>query len=166
MRSNRAFTLVELLVAIAVLAILIGASLPAMRSFIQNNRATAQANDLMTSLNLARSEALKLRSPVTIRAASITAGNEFGGGWTVFADANGDGMIGVDDVELQKVSALPDGSTLSDAAGTGIVTYLLDGRVSGGARVFQLRVEGCRGNNGRNIGVSAVGRVSVTRVDC
>src|SRR5687768_2450337 len=60
LRTARAgFTLIEMMVAISVVAILIGVAAPGLRDFMLNVRLTGYANDLLTALMLARSEATK-----------------------------------------------------------------------------------------------------------
>jgi len=59
MKLGRGFTLLELMVAIAVLAILATVGVPSFRALIQNNRVTTQANELVSALSFARTEAVK-----------------------------------------------------------------------------------------------------------
>jgi type IV fimbrial biogenesis protein FimT len=63
---TRGFTLVELMFTVLVMAVLLGIGVPNLRDFIRNSRMTAAANDLLADLNLARSEAMKRRVPVTL----------------------------------------------------------------------------------------------------
>ncbi len=58
-RRGRGFTLVELIAAVTVLAILAAIGVPSLRSFLQNNRNSGQAQSLILMLTLARNEALK-----------------------------------------------------------------------------------------------------------
>jgi len=60
------FTLVELMITIAVLAILIALATPSFTSVINSNRLTAQANNLMADLQLARSEAVRRNRKVSV----------------------------------------------------------------------------------------------------
>ena len=53
------FTLIELMIAIAVAAVLITLATPHFRLLIQNNRLSSAANDFVSALNLARAEAVK-----------------------------------------------------------------------------------------------------------
>lgn len=57
--KNHGFTLLELIITIALAAILLGLAVPSMHTFIQNNRISGQTNELVAALNLARSEAIK-----------------------------------------------------------------------------------------------------------
>ncbi len=58
-RRARGFTVIELLVAVTVSAILLGISVPNFRSFIQNNRIVSATEDFVTAINQARIESLK-----------------------------------------------------------------------------------------------------------
>ena len=90
-RSVKGFTLVELLVTLAVLGILVLIGIPNMRAIIQNNRIATLTNDLLSDINLARSEALKRATNVGIcmSSAGIACdGASWTGGRMVFADTN------------------------------------------------------------------------------
>ena len=62
----RGFTLLELMVTVAVAAILATVAVPGFRDLIQNNRVTTQTNELVTALNFARTEAVKRGRPVDV----------------------------------------------------------------------------------------------------
>ena len=66
MKMCRGFTLLELMVTIAVLAILTTIAVPNFRDLVQNNRVTTQANELVTALNFGRTEAVKRGRPVAV----------------------------------------------------------------------------------------------------
>jgi type IV fimbrial biogenesis protein FimT len=63
---QRGFTLVELMITIALVAILIGLATPSFSSVINSNRLTSQANAFMTDLQLARSEAVRRNRTVRL----------------------------------------------------------------------------------------------------
>ncbi|MFZ3186136.1 MAG: GspH/FimT family pseudopilin, partial [Pseudomonas sp.] len=65
-RRGRGFSLVELMVALAVAAILAGIAIPAFDSFTLKNRLSTYASAFSASARLARSEALKRNTPVTL----------------------------------------------------------------------------------------------------
>lgn len=60
------FSLVELMVIIAVLAIIISIAVPSFTDTLRNNQVRTQANELVGLLNYARSEAIKRRTDVEI----------------------------------------------------------------------------------------------------
>jgi type IV fimbrial biogenesis protein FimT len=63
---SAAFTLIELFVVLVVVGILSLIAFPSFEPFILNQRISGQANDLVTDLSLARSEAIKRAAPVTV----------------------------------------------------------------------------------------------------
>jgi type IV fimbrial biogenesis protein FimT len=64
MRSARGFTLIELMITIAVIGILLVAGVPAMRGVIENSRIRASGESLKYGLTLARSEAVRRNTQV------------------------------------------------------------------------------------------------------
>ena len=69
-RQSAGFTLVELMVVVAVVGVLAIVAMPAMTDMINNGRATAQTEELVSSLQLARAEAVRRNARVTICAGS------------------------------------------------------------------------------------------------
>jgi type IV fimbrial biogenesis protein FimT len=94
MRTQRGFTLTELMVTVAVAGVIAMVAVPNMRTFVQNNRLSSASNDLLRSFNLARTEAIKRQTNVAVCAsAAPTAANptcSYGAfnGWIVFQDTN------------------------------------------------------------------------------
>lgn len=84
--AQRGFTLIELLVVMTVLAIMLGFGVPSFRNFIASQRVKSAAYELSTSMLLARSEAIKRNTPVTIT--PVTAG-DWTSGWNVTYTAGG-----------------------------------------------------------------------------
>ena len=66
MENVRGFTLVELLVTVTVLGVLLGVGMPNLFNLIEQNRLTTDANNLVVSLNYARSEAIRRNSLVSV----------------------------------------------------------------------------------------------------
>lgn len=88
MRKSAGFTLIELLIGLVVLAILLATAIPAFRTFVQNNRLDAEANEFVAAAQLARAEAIKRGVDVTICSSSngTSCGGGFSDGWIVIVD--------------------------------------------------------------------------------
>ena len=91
MKKNSGFTLLELVVTVALIAIAVSIAVPSMSTFTQNDRLTTNINTLVGHLAYARSEAVKLNQQVSVcvsnNTASCTAGN-WQDGWIVYIDAD------------------------------------------------------------------------------
>ena len=93
MKKNSGFTLVELMVTLVIVGIIAVVGGPSIKTFIQNSELVSSSNELVSALHIARSEAIKLNSRVTICESSdgatcATTGN-WEDGWIVFVDADG-----------------------------------------------------------------------------
>ncbi len=93
MKKHSGFTLVELMITIAIVAILLTVAVPSIKTFRQSNSLIAASNDLISAFNIARSEAIKLNQRVTICSSSdgtsCSDSAEWKDGWIVFVDADG-----------------------------------------------------------------------------
>ena len=88
-RRGAGFTLVVLMVTIAVLAILLAIGIPAFASLIAANRLTSATNELVASLQTARTEAIRRNARITVCPAAPTAtacSGAWRDGWMVFLD--------------------------------------------------------------------------------
>lgn len=94
MKKNTGFTLVELMITLFIISILLTVGLPSLRSYSQSNQLVAASNELLSALHIARSEAIRLNSRVSIcessNGTSCATTGSWENGWIVFVDANGD----------------------------------------------------------------------------
>ena len=92
LNSQSGVTLLELVVAIAVLGVLLGIAVPGFNQLLLNNRQVSATNEFIAALQGARSTAVTRNSRVTVCAsqdqASCSGGN-WSAGWIVFSDDNG-----------------------------------------------------------------------------
>jgi type IV fimbrial biogenesis protein FimT len=132
------FSLIELMITLAIAAIVLAAGVPAFGDLVQDNRLATQINELVTDLNLARSEAIKQAAPVTVckRNSAGTACNNPGhwqNGWIVFLDIDRDGVVDDDgdtalcetgeDCVLRVHAPLPAGNTIRYRQVNDHITY-------------------------------------------
>ena len=91
----------------AVLVILSTLAASQLSSTVSNNRAFTAHSELVASLALARSEAMRRGLPVGLSATAPATGNEFGGGWTVWLDQNGNGTFDAGELILRTHESVP-----------------------------------------------------------
>lgn len=92
---SKGLTLIELLTVIAITAILAVMALPSFNDLLRRQEINGQANALFSMLYLARSEAIKRNSVVTICKSNDgqNCGGNWSTGWLMFADQNKDGSL-------------------------------------------------------------------------
>jgi len=120
-RTQTGFTLYELLTVMLIVGVVLSLGVPSMQSFRQNSRMTAVANDLHSSFHLARSEASRAKTNITICAsadsmtANPTCGGELEAGWVVFEDRNGDITIDGGEPIIRRAPAVTAGIVINTA---------------------------------------------------
>jgi len=132
-----------------------------MQSFEQNNRITSQANNLVSALQITRSEAIRSGSRTTICSSddglSCSASNDWSTGWMVFADGSTAGTKDSTDTIIQVWSSLSGDSTLSGSASN--IQYLGTGyQATASTLSFILTRPYCSGDQIRTITVNPQGR--------
>jgi type IV fimbrial biogenesis protein FimT len=172
MKKTRGFTLVELLITLAIAGILAGLAGPSFFEMIQNNRITSTTNHLISHINYARSEAVRLNRAVNIARTSGTA-NDLSQGWTIYSDAgsvtgNTAYSAGDGDIILRQFEGYGNRNItlFTDVTGNQWIAFAPNGTLAeGGNRVF-IAVCDTRGvNNGRLITIGLTGRVAITNAN-
>jgi type IV fimbrial biogenesis protein FimT len=105
-------TLIELMVTIAIAAILLTIAVPNLQSLFINNRLVTTSNNFVASLNTARSEAIRRGVTVSLKKNSATSGDWGSAGWTMFVDSDADGTLDGGETTLKIEGALPSPLTL------------------------------------------------------
>lgn len=152
----RGFTMIELLVAIAVAALLFAIGVPMFRDASLGGRLSAAANDLLASVQLARSEAIKRNVAVRLCASSDGATCAAGGGWE-----QGWIVLDADDNVIQKQPALPVGFRMTQSGGTTEIAFQPIG-IGANAAVITVCRSDPLGSQERVLSVRATGTAQVT----
>jgi type IV fimbrial biogenesis protein FimT len=157
-------TLIELMIVIAVAAVILTSAVPAFGRFVQENRVTATTNHLVTHLNYARQEAVFRNAYVAACPSTdgqqCTGGNRWDQGWIVYLDASNSGQPDHPDDILRVVG--PDDRMLMHSAGRFRVRF----QGHGGAYGTNLTIRVCDTTeqaSPRAVIVSNPGRVRSTR---
>jgi type IV fimbrial biogenesis protein FimT len=181
--AQAGLTLIELMAVLVVAAILLGVAIPAIGDFIRNSRMITQANELVADLALARSEAVKRATTITVcksadpTAASPTcetAGANWAIGRVVFIDKSSpaNDQVDSDDVVLRVREALSGNGSLN--SGTNVRNRVVFTRLglttlgvpADSANPVENRLVLCdeRGPSyGRSITIEVTGRATVAR---
>lgn len=148
--NQRGFTLVELMVTIAVIAVVLAIGVPGIAQLKRNNEITTATKGLSAALNFARAEAVRRGDDVMINPRS----GDWAKGWTVNSSEAGNPV-------LRAFDAPPPSSTIT--ASLSPVTFEALGNASAAA-CFDVSIAG--NSSVRSIPISPAGRISTCRATC
>lgn len=167
------FTLIELLITVIVASVLLTLAIPSFQQALETNRIATRTNELVSSLQLARTQAVQRADTVSIcgSGGGQSCNGNWEGGWIVFHDRDGDGDP--DNLATGTCSASQDcllrvagteGSNV-EISGPSDVTYLPSGRIDA-ALTFNLEIPDCIGEKARDVTIAATGRPETTKTSC
>jgi len=173
--KSAGFTLIETLIVIAVVAILLAIVAPSLQGVLANNQTATLGDDLFSSIMMARSEAVRRETIVTLCAAadntqsscaaSASTAN-WQNGWITFLDPAGTGTVGASTNILKLEPTLITNANINPSASSKI-TYQPSGLISTGAGTYTIKVAGCTGSTGgKQIVISASGHPTLSAVSC
>lgn len=171
MMLARGFTLIELMITIAIAAILLAVGVPSFADFITNTRISTDSSNLIADLAFARSEAVKRGLPVTVCKKTSGASTCSTGSWStgrlIFVDLATAGTVGTLDGTDTLLRVREDLATGNVLASSGFINahYIqyLSNASTDSAGSFQLTRSGF---TGRNLCVNAAGRVRTQTTAC
>lgn len=159
-RKAAGFTIIELLVVVAMVAILATVAAPAFSTMIKTSKIKGAASNLQMSMLKARGEAVKRNASVRVQ----RAGANWTAGWSVVVVSDG--------TVLEALAAL-DGASVTSATNPPNVTYLGSGRVQNNLTpTFTVNANPAftsatvKNDRCRNVVVGTSGIPSVRPVDC
>lgn len=157
-KKTSGFTLMELIIILAIVAILASMAAPSFSNIIQTNRMSTQYNELLGTLSLARSEAVKRGVSATVCKSDngSSCGGSWHEGWLAFVDIDRDGVVDSGEEVVRIHSALSGGNTLVFARNR--VTYDSDGLATGFTGTFTL-CDSRGDTDSKGLVVSNTGRV-------
>ncbi len=168
------FTILELMITLTIASVIMALAIPSFRDFIKNSRMSGASNDLLASLQLARTEAIKRRHSVAVCASANPsaavpncAASFNGAGWVVWDDVDSDRAIDGGEPVLARHAVL--NSALTTSESTNVVQYQSSGFVGVNQTNFVLicddRSNAQLGSSyfKRAIAISKTGRASVRR---
>ena len=160
------FSLIELMVTIAIVSILLTLGIPSLSTVLRNITLTTQANNFVAAINLARSEAIRRNTAVTLSAtASNITQHHWESGWQIWVDSNGNGTL--DNGELLRL--FPDMGSGTLVSNTSLLRFSGNGFLDGRQQVtlvFSLQPPDCAAEPARDIMITPAGRPSIQETSC
>ncbi|MCF6283511.1 MAG: GspH/FimT family pseudopilin [Candidatus Polarisedimenticolaceae bacterium] len=170
MKQQYAFTLVELIVTLAIGAILLTAGMPMISSMLESNRASVRSVELRKALIATQSAATSEKVMVSLCPINSTndgcdVGRDWANGWLMFTDPMGAGVFDAGETILHIFQATEGPHSVTGAPG--FIRYRPSGDADSGVlATFNIEYPHCTNTQARQVTVSAVGRVSTTSVAC
>lgn len=172
------FTLVELIITLAIAAIITTMAVPSFQAMIRKNRMATQTNEFISALHLARSEAVKQGQRITIcKSTNSTASspacdtsNSIGWdrGWIVFVDGDEDAALDTTEVILHIHGSLGGGNHLTGNTNVAdYISYAPNGMtelITGALQMGTITL--CHPPKARQIIISSTGRARTEKADC
>lgn len=169
----RGFTLVELAVVVVLLGIILAIAFPSLSAMIINARLTAQANDLLADMILARSETASRGvrvavCPTTNQTSCAANASDWASGRIVYVDADQSDSLSAGEIVLVTRSALSGESTLASAGFINLLSVAFNpfGGLLPLGTTGSFKLCSPYAPSGRQISVDMSGRAAVTRVAC
>lgn len=150
---TQGFTLVEMMVTLSVLSVMLAVAVPSFTEFIANQRIRAAASDLHSTLLLARSEAIKRNTRMTLS----PKGKGWADGWQMREGATTGAVL---------IDAGPAKGILFEQAPSAGMVFRPSGRLQGGQAQFEIASATLDKAQKRCVSVGLSGQPSVTVGGC
>jgi type IV fimbrial biogenesis protein FimT len=163
--EQRGVTIIESMIVIGIAAVLLAFAVPGFREFVVRSRLDSAAQEMLTTLQFARSEAARRGAQVTLRLDATPGSKNWGGGWTMFIDADRDGTLDVGEEVVRQGMALQPPLTLYGSGNFDtLIAFTREGRLNnagGGILVLCQGPELTEGGRSRSraVLVNGAGRV-------
>lgn len=161
-------TLIEVLVALAIVGILGSVAAPSFRELMQNSQRSADTNEVLMALLMARSESVTRGSRVTVckvaasDPTSCDDSSSWQNGFMVFADDDGDSVRDEDEDVVLSSTSLGANTVVTSSEFSNNISYFPSG-ISSNNGTFNVCVNGLVASN---ILVSATGRPRAVEAAC
>lgn len=96
------FTAIELMVVVALLAILASLAAPSFRNISESYRADAARDNLLNTIQFARTEAIRTGRPILMQRKTDCPNNDWSCGWVLYQDTNGDNAQQADEPTIRE----------------------------------------------------------------
>jgi type IV fimbrial biogenesis protein FimT len=135
MQRALGFTMIEMLMTIAIAAILTSLAIPSFRYITNSNRIASELNGLLGDLQLARAEAIKEGRTVTVCESddglNCTNSNDWRGGWIVFSDPTNVGIYDLGETYIRKQKPFSGTDTFVASNNRSVISFNREGYAVG-----------------------------------
>ena len=173
LHTRNGFTLVELMVTVAVVAILAAVAVPGLQSFLAKSGMNSVRDDFAIALQRARLDAINRNTCVSVcqlaaaggnQCAAAAAGGQWHQGWVTFVDADCSGTLAAatDVISVRQPGSARYTLRVRNGGTVGLLTFDPRGTLVAGLATFEVRdAKVDNSPNGRDITVNWQGRVQV-----
>ena len=159
MEQVKGFTLLELIVTLAVVAILAGLGIPAMGQWLENAKARSLQYALIHSIQYSRKQAVHLRLPITLCPGIENCETKWTENILIFNDSNANRSLDADERLLRSIKIGAPGKYLDYNRKNPFIRFTSIGRAGNAGSLKYCRTE--TGENNFRIVIAPVGRVRI-----
>jgi type IV fimbrial biogenesis protein FimT len=169
-RYNSGFTMLEVVIVIAIVTILLMVGVPSFQYVTTANRISGEVNGLIGDMQFARAEAIKEGQTVVVCVSNGNAatpgcgtGNSWQNGWVVCSDPAGDGTCDAGQPVFRVQNAFTSTDTFQASGGTSTVTFNREGFAVGLPGIVTIALHNVTNVTSytRCLAISAVGTLAV-----
>ncbi|MBE9516206.1 MAG: GspH/FimT family pseudopilin [Proteobacteria bacterium] len=162
------------MIVLAILAIVGSFAMPAFRDTVLNMRIRTNTSEVISALQIARSESIKRKVPVAICAKNAGASTcntgattSWNDGWLVWIDSDADDVFDAAEELIRQTDRLESGITLSTSAAMPNLAYRPDGSSNTPINTeFRICDNNRTGERGRRIQIAMTGRAKISNYTC